>query len=123
DDIHKIEVKSIDSPSGYKPGEVIIRSIMLTNLGNLTENISIGITGNLWQVNILSDIPFTLEPNETRIIQLEVNIPITADIFDVDKAVLTIMAEINSPPPRTINTLSLTTLTGYRTYLPIALNQ
>ena len=122
DSIHKIEVKSINNPTGYEPGETVIRSIMVTNLGNEEEYVSISISGNLWQVNFLNEANFSLVQNEEKIIHLEVSIPISADVFDRDVAFLSVMTGADSQTPRAISIFSLSTLTGYRTYLPATVN-
>lgn len=107
-----------DGADSGLPGTTMTYSLLVTNTSNgLPDNFDIFITGNSWKT---TSPPNTgvMAPNESRKINISVEIPLVANIGDEDTAQVTFVSRGDSS--KSGNAVLKTIVNGYKISFPLA---
>lgn len=113
---------SADQTGTGAPGNVVMYTFTLTNLGNNTDTFDVALSGNAWATT-LSDTSVTLAPGASTDIMVHVTVDAAATDGDTD--VVTITATSTTDSSASDSATATTTAdenappTGYTLYLPI----
>ena len=100
-------------------GQQAIFTITLTNMGNVSDDFSISMSGNTWEANITSGSLEDVAPGESRTITIAVNIPQETAENQNDTMELNLSSLYNSNIQFTANLT--TTASLFRIYLPFSM--
>ncbi len=88
--VHGVEATPVVMMRRAQPGEAVSFSISAANTGNITETYTPTLSGGLWSASLVSDVPLTLAPREEKVVQVRVQVPVTATALEQSVTVLTL---------------------------------
>ncbi len=107
---------------GQAPGQEVLVRLELTNAGLNPDSYSLDLTSSLWVASMLTRDVIELQPGETTMVEITVNIPADANFGDVEHLLLTVtsMNDPDSPPAK--DEVSIDLMAALQSYIPVISN-
>jgi hypothetical protein len=107
---------------GQTPGQEIVVRLELTNAGLNPDSYALDLTSSLWVSGMLTRDAIELQPGETTVVEINVNIPADASFGDVEHLLLSVtsMNDPENPPAQDIVSIDL--MAALMSYIPVISN-
>jgi uncharacterized membrane protein len=109
------------TPESWHPGETVVYTFTLTNLGNVEDSFTLEVSGT-WTTTLSADSTGALEPGEMFVFTLSVTVPLEALNGEQDVALITGSSENDPEVSASAEATTIAVVApvdNYPSYLPL----